>query len=89
MNYYYRFGDLPDKGRHEYYSEEEIKAMPVYPETPELLHELETDESSDLWPIHSAYGFSWEAVDCQSEDEARSYLGEALNVSVYEYIHDL
>ena len=44
---------------------------------------------SDLWPVHDPCGYSWVAKDYKNEDEARIDLGTSINLSVYEYIHDI
>lgn len=94
MKYYYRFGDnkhdeLYEDPNREFYTDAEINAIPLYPATPELDKEWEEDETSDLWCIYDICGFSWEPVECKDEKDARNYLGQMLNRSIFEYIHDI
>ena len=89
MKYYFRFRDIPQHDPYEYYSKEELDAIPVYPETQELITELETDINSDLWPVYDADHFSWDAVECKDEAEAKDYLADSLQREVFEHIYDI
>ena len=88
MRYYYNMADTFDHPETEYWTEEQIRAVRIYPATPEL-DKAAQDEHSTLWPIHNCDKPSWEHVECKDIDEAYERLGRSLNLSVHERIHDL
>lgn len=89
MKYYYRMNEEPYHEKYEYLETEQIATIPLYEVTKELEYEYENDPMSDLWPVHDPCGYSWVAKDYKNEDEARIDLGTSINLSVYEYIHDI
>ena len=88
MKYYYDLRCENHSDPTQYYTADEIAQAKIYPATPEIEAEAALPDSW-LWPVHDPDGFSTEPVECANIEEARGYILQSANQSVYEYIHDL
>lgn len=93
MKYFYNTLDIPElKPDQMYHSWDDFKDIPVYVLTPELEKKYYGDDPdfNDMWVVYDPFnGYSWDAVECKDIEEARKYMFDASNFSLYEYYHDL
>ena len=86
MKFYYNLVKfLNHEDPDEYYTEDEVRAVKLYPATSEVV-EMAKDMNSHLWPVHDPHALSMELVECENEEQAREYILMSANESVYSYI---
>jgi hypothetical protein len=86
MKYYYVMSDIVRPyWEGVYYTMDEIKEVRVIAENdPELVKVWD-----EVWPIHDPDGWSTEAVECESIEQAYEYLLNSENNSVASYNMDI
>lgn len=72
----------------EYFTEEMIRQIPVYPWSQKLEEEWLSD-NSNLWPVEPAGSSRDQFFECESAEEARREMFYRFNNSLYEQYHDL
>ena len=61
----------------------------LYPESEEILHDMETNPYSDWWGVYKPQDYSFNFADFASEAEAREACEQNIGIDVYSTLYDI
>lgn len=88
MKYFYSLDQAAERVNALCRGESDIEPIKLYPESEEIIHDLENNKFSDWWGVYRYNEPSWDFADFDSEEEALYEFYQNEGDKVYCRIYD-